>query len=100
MWASLSALKAQCRLAGGVLSGNCLQPDLAGAAAHAIVFYFGALGQAGQSASKLNYVAIALLPIVDQGEVFYNVVNAGRCIAHGLHIWARVLLAPEKFAFE
>ena len=65
----LVAFEAQFRSCRAVRLDVSEQPDLARAAAHLVLFRMRGLGEGRQFAPELDHVAIAVVPLVEQGEV-------------------------------
>ena len=76
------AAEMQDGLAGGVDARLALDPDLADAAAHLVGVVVRLVAQRLQRAAELDDIAIAILPIVEEGEIVaYRVDRAQRGLA-------------------
>ena len=70
IWASLSPSKVRTGApAGSGRSHRACEPDLAGAAAHLVGLRAQRVGQRRQRAPELDHIAVAVLPVVEEGEV-------------------------------
>ncbi len=69
------ALEGQHRTGGAVAFYMGEQPDLAGAAAHFVGLAVGAFRQRLQRAAKLDDIAIAVVPLIEQREILNDVVD-------------------------
>ncbi len=56
------------------------QPDLAGAAANPVLLVVLFRQQRWQLAANVDYVAVALLPISEEGKISGDVVDGGHCL--------------------
>jgi len=56
-------------------------PDLAYAASDAIGFVMSGFGQWFQSFSEFDHIAVAILPIVQEGEIFANGFDGGQLVS-------------------
>src|SRR5579884_316123 len=65
-------------LAIGARRRRHFEPDLADAAAHLVDVVMGGLAQRLQRPAEVNDVAIAVLPIVEDGEIAANVFDTGQ----------------------
>jgi hypothetical protein len=63
------AAKMQDRLAGRVAANYAFEPDLADAAANLVGVVVRGLAQRLERAAELNDIAIAILPVVEEGEI-------------------------------
>ena len=69
MWASLSPWKCSEAGAGRRRLSRGAEPDLARAAAHLIGVRSQSFGEGRQLAAELDQIAVAVLPVVEQGKV-------------------------------
>ena len=69
------AVEAQRRAGGAIRFHMGEQPDLAGATAHLVGFGVSAFRQRRQRAAELDDVTIAVVPLIEQGEILNDFVN-------------------------
>src|SRR5690606_32329579 len=77
----------------GAISDFRVEPNLADAAAHLMRLVPSRLGKSRQGAAEPNEVTVALLPVVQEGEILANAFYAGH---HASHIVAMAASVTEK----
>lgn len=80
-----------------VLARLALEPDLADAAAHLVDVVVRRFGQRLERTAELDDVAVAILPLVEEGEIVTDGVNRGQRRARELRCYdADIRLADAE----
>src|SRR5215203_4226515 len=90
------AVKSKDRTAAAIRFDGRREPHLAGAAPHLVGFVARGLRQWRQGAAKLDQIAVAVVPLLQEIEILNDLVD--RRLFHALYIGWTVAQVEEKRA--